>query len=191
MERTLLVGGLLVVNKAVYGPKVPLLGVHLPAFREPRLHDIIVFDSPIQDVKVVKRIVGVPGDTLAMMEGKLFRNGAPASEPFAIPDSQPAPVAPATRSRMREWQMDHLLEPVSNYDPDPRNWGPVVVPPDSFFVMGDNRGQSLDSRYWGFLPRENVVGTPMFIYYSYNPEVWKPFPFITAVRWSRLFSTPD
>jgi signal peptidase I len=66
-----------------------------------------------------------------------------------------------------------------------------VVPPDSFFVMGDNRDSSYDGRYWGFLPRANVRGRPLLVYYSYDRESWKPLPFISAIRWDRIFSTPE
>jgi signal peptidase I len=72
-----------------------------------------------------------------------------------------------------------------------KNWGPLVVPPDSFFVMGDNRNNSYDSRYWGFLGRDRVSGRPLFIYYSFDKTSVMPLPFLTGIRWGRLFSTPD
>ncbi|MBW8772099.1 MAG: S26 family signal peptidase, partial [Gemmatimonadetes bacterium] len=73
---------------------------------------------------------------------------------------------------------------------DRNNWGPIVIPPDSLFVMGDNRDHSWDGRYWGLLPRGNVRGTPLFIYYTYDAATYKPLPFITNVRWGRFFHVP-
>jgi signal peptidase I len=78
----------------------------------------------------------------------------------------------------------------ATYDPDLQDWGPIVVPADSFFMMGDNRDNSYDGRYWGFLPRSNVRGTPLIVYFSYDPESWRPLPFLTAVRWKRIFTRP-
>jgi signal peptidase I len=90
---------------------------------------------------------------------------------------------------MRRWQLPHLAGgDTASYHPDVQDWGPIVVPRDSLFVMGDNRENSLDSRYWGYLPRENLRGSPMFIYYSYDKSSYRALPFLTAVRWGRIFS---
>lgn len=190
MERTLLVGDFLFVNKALYGAQIPLTHVHLPAIREPRLDDIIVFDSQTErGIKVVKRLVGVPGDTLQMRHGVLYRDGVAQQEPWVErTDSLEDPSAP----EMRVWQVRHILPSVDpdTYRPTRDNWGPLVVSPDSFFVMGDNRDDSYDSRYWGFVPRNVVRGRPMFIYYSYDHTSWRALPFITAIRWSRIGHEP-
>jgi len=190
MERTLLVGDFLFVNKALYGAEIPLIHTHLPAFREPRLGDIVVFDSQTEDgVKVVKRLVGMPGDTLQMKKAILYRNGVAQKEPYVEHvDSLEDPSDPM----MREWQVKHLLPSVSRdtYQPTRDNWGPVVVAPDSFFVMGDNRDNSYDSRYWGFVPRSVVRGRPLFIYYSFDHDSWRALPFLTAIRWSRIGHEP-
>lgn len=193
MERTLLIGDFLFVNKALYGAEVPIIHSRLPAFREPERGDIIVFDS-VEDegLKVVKRLIGMPGDTLSMADGQLFRNGEAVPEPY-IDDADPAQSEePMQRSRMRAWQLPHYVgdEP-AEYQPDLMDWGPIVVPSDSYFVMGDNRGSSYDGRYWGFLPRQNVRGRPLLVYYSYDKESWKPLPFLSAIRWDRIFSTPE
>jgi len=192
MENTLLIGDFLFVNKALYGAEVPFTGKHLPAIREPERGDILVFDSVEEDIKVVKRLIGVPGDTLAMEGGDLYRNGVKVPEPFAVKTDPAKSEDPFQRARMRQWQVAHLVgRDPATYQPDLHDWGPIVVPPDSFFMMGDNRDSSYDSRYWGFLPRKNVRGTPLVVYYSYNKESYKPLPFLTAVRWGRLFATPD
>jgi len=192
MEQTLLIGDFLFVNKALYGAEVPLIRKRLPAFREPRQGEIIVFDSVEEDIKVVKRLIGVPGDTLAMEAGQLIRNGVRVPEPYVVHEDPLQSTDQLTRQRMRQWQLPHLVASESEtYRPDIQDWGPILVPPDSYFVMGDSRDNSHDSRMWGFLPRVNVRGTPMVVYFSYDQTSWRPLPFITEVRWGRLFSTPD
>lgn len=192
MENTLLVGDFLFVNKLLYGAEVPLLHKRLPAVREPVRGDILVFDSVEQEgLKVVKRLIGVPGDTLAMENGTLVRNGARVEEPWVIRTDPTANADPAGRAQMRRWQLTHYVgKDPDAYRPDLNNWGPIVVPRDSFFMMGDNRDGSYDGRYWGFLPRANVRGRPLIVYFSFNPDTYKPLPFFTNVRWGRLFSTP-
>lgn len=190
MENTLQIGDFLFVNKALYGAEVPIVHQRLPAFREPRRFDIVVFDSPEErGVNVVKRVVGMPGDTLAMVNGQTFVNGVALDEPHAVnTTSSYDPEDP----RMREWQLRYLAgEDPRTYRPSLRNWGPLVVPADSFFVMGDNRNNSYDSRYWGFLGRDRVSGRPLFIYYSFDKTSLMPLPFLTGVRWHRIFSTPE
>jgi signal peptidase I len=195
MQNTLLVGDFLFVNKFLYGAEVPFIGKRLPAVREPARGDIIVFDSVEEEqpnLKVVKRLIGVPGDTLEMRDGIVYRNGIRIDEPYAVNSDPERSEDPAMRARMREWQVKHYAGPVpSGYQPDLHDWGPVVVPAESLFVMGDNRDGSYDGRYWGFLPRANVRGRPLLVYFSYDQESWKSFPFLTEVRWNRLFHTPD
>jgi signal peptidase I len=192
MENTLLIGDFLFVNKALYGAEVPFVHRTLPPVREPQRGDIVVFDG-VEDprMKIVKRLVGMPGDTLAMVAGHLRRNGREVAEPYAVHGDSTRSEDPVQRQRMRAWQLPHYVgtHPES-YDPDLQEWGPIVVPRDSFFMMGDNRDSSYDGRYWGFLPRENVRGRPLFVYYSYDAESWHSLPFLTAVRWGRLFREP-
>jgi signal peptidase I len=193
MENTLLIGDFLFVNKLLYGAEVPLIHKRLPAIREPHRGDILVFDSvEEQGLKVVKRLIGVPGDTLSMENGQLYRNGATVSEPWVIRTDSNANADPLQREQMRRWQAPHLVRGVNpdSYHPDLNNWGPIVVPVDSFFMMGDNRDSSYDGRYWGFLPRKNVRGRPLVVYFSYDPGSWRAIPFLTAVRWGRLFTSP-
>ena len=190
MENTLLVGDFLFVNKALYGAELPIVGTRLPAFREPRREEIVVFDS-VEDpgISVVKRIVGVPGDTIAMEDNVLIRNGERIEEEFAVRGSSGDPRDP----RMRSWQTKYLTDNQDrrSYRPTLKNWGPLVVPPDSFLVMGDNRDNSYDGRYWGFLGRDRIRGKPLFVYYSYDKHGVFPLPFLTAVRWRRVFYRPN
>lgn len=190
MERTLLVGDFLFVNKALYGAEIPLLHTHLPAVREPRLGDIVVFDSKTEaGVKVVKRIVGAPGDTLEARANVLFRNGVRQVEPYAQhvdPESDPSDP------EMRLWQLQFLVPKVDRavYNPTRGTWGPLVVPAGQYFVMGDNRDNSYDSRYWGFVDRGVIRGRPLFIYYSFDHDSWRVLPFVTAIRWDRIGGRP-
>ena len=187
MERTLLVGDLLFVNKAIYGGQVPFTGTRLPAFREPRRREIVIFDSvDTPGLTVVKRIVGMPGDTIAMHRSVLHINGDPQDEPYA--QGQPDGPDPAD-PRFRTWQVHRVLrDDPADYQPSLKNWGPFVVPPDSFFMMGDNRDDSYDSRYWGFLGRDRIRGRATVIYFSYDKQGVLPLPAITAIRWGRLFN---
>jgi signal peptidase I len=190
MEHTLLVGDFLFVNKALYGAEVPLVHTRLPAFREPARGDIVVFDSRTQEgVKVVKRLVGMPGDTLEMRAGVLSRNGRPRQEPYA---RRLDPANDLTDPEMRAWQLAYLLPEVDRetYRPSRDNWGPLAVPAGQYFVMGDNRDNSYDSRYWGFVDRRVIRGRPLFVYYSFDRESWRALPFLTAIRWGRLGTRP-
>ena len=189
MEDTLLVGDWLFVNKALYGPKVPLTNIHLPALSEPQRGGIVVFQSPIQEeLNLVKRVIGVGGDTLAMRDGQLFLNGERRPEPYA---KHANPAGDASDPGMR-WQARHLaagsVDPAL-YHPTRDDWGPLVVPPGRFFMMGDNRDASYDSRYYGFVQRNLIKGKPLFIYYSYDPRSPRPLPFLTAIRWYRIGSS--
>ena len=172
---------------------MPIVGARLPAVREPRRNDILVFDSVEEPgLKVVKRLVGMPGDTLAMEGGELYRNGSKIDEPYVVHTDQGRSEDAMQRLKMREWQLPHLVRrEQATYKPDLQELGPIVVPADSFFMMGDNRDSSYDGRYWGFLPRTNVRGRPLLVYYSYDANSWRSLPFLTAVRWNRLFSTPE
>jgi signal peptidase I len=171
---------------------VPIIHARLPAVREPKRDDILVFDSVEEEgLKVVKRLIGMPGDTLSMEDGELFRNGHRVNEPYVVHSDPTRSEDPIQRAKMREWQLPHLVhrDPAA-YQPDLQEWGPIVVPADSFFMMGDNRDSSYDGRYWGFLPRKNVRGRPLVVYFSYDPSSWRALPFLTAVRWTRLFTAP-
>ncbi len=191
MERTLLVGDVLFVNKALYGAEVPLIHRRLPAFREPRADEIVIAQSPIEDLLLIKRLVAVPGDTVGMRDGHLIRNGRPVNEPFVTLEN-PAPAMPAGLSdRMREWQLPYFVGLDSAaYHPDLHNWGPIVVPPARLLLLGDNRDHSFDGRYYGFVPRANLRGAPLFIYWSYDPGSWRALPLLTTLRWRRLLSVP-
>jgi signal peptidase I len=184
METTLLVGDFLLVNKAVYGAQVPGTAVRLPSFGEPDRGDVVVFTPPHEpDKNYVKRLVGLPGDTLFMRDKVLFVNGIPVAEPYARHGDPMDVHDPGMR-----WQLDHLLDQSQRlqYRPSRDNWGPVTVPADRYFVLGDNRDDSQDSRYWGFVDQVAIKGKPLFVYYSFNPRTLRHAPWLTEIRWDRI-----
>jgi signal peptidase I len=200
MIPSLLVGDWLFVNKLVYGPKVPFTEIRFPGYADPRRGEVVVFTSPRQPdlamvgddptPTLVKRLVGMPGDTIYMREGLLHVNGLPQRQGFAAasnPRGNPDETSP-----LMDWQRQAQLTGTRfGAPPDtPTNdhWGPLLVPDRHYFMMGDNRYQSKDSRYWGVVPRENVKGRPMFVYYSYVPssDSDRPISFITDIRWGRI-----
>ena len=169
MENTLLIGDHVFVNRIQFAPKSSWVGPLLP-YRDVRHNDIVVFLSPAEPgLYVVKRIIGVPGDRIHLRNGVVYRNGEALKEPYVIhnPDSMPNPyrdnfpaVPPSEGSNVYPtWEQELPLH-IQGDD--------IVVPPDHYFAMGDNRDVSLDSRYWGFIPKENVIGRPMFIYWSFE-----------------------
>jgi signal peptidase I len=183
MEGTLLVGDLLLLNKVAYGAPVPGTDIRLPGYTDPKRGDVVVFSAQHDTVDVVKRLVGLPGDTIEMREGVLFINGTEQHEPYV---RHTQPDSDGTHPWM-DWQAEFLASGVAkaSYRPTRDNWGPLVIPANRFFVLGDNRDQSLDSRFWGFLNPANVKGKASLIYYSYERDALKPFPWFHA-RWDRI-----
>lgn len=186
MENTLLIGDVLFVNKALYGAPIPFTLKHLPAFRAPKRQDIVIFSSPeTPETTVVKRVIGVPGDTISMVRDTIYIDGKPLAEPYVLREVGSVDLEDP---KMEAWQPRYLVgRDRQNYRPSLKNWGPLLVPSDSFFVMGDNREESYDSRYWGFLGRNRIEGSPLIIYYSFDRDGPLPLPFLTGIRWGRLF----
>ena len=184
MEGTLMVGDFLLVNKALYGAEIPGTGIRLPAVREPERGDVIVFNPPHDPGRnYVKRLVGLPGDTLEMKDKKLFVNGVELDEPYVHFID---PTGDTFHDSM-EWQENHLVaNPRRGYHPSRDSWGPIVVPGVSYFVLGDNRDNSEDSRYWGFVRRESIRGQPWRVYYSFRPDPEVPMDWAKSVRWDRV-----
>lgn len=195
MENTLLVGDFLLVNKAVYGAEIPGTDLELPSLGQPRVNDVVVFQPPPSagqspDTRYVKRVVGGPGDTLSMREGVLYRNGRQVPEPYAKHARRwEDPFSPRFL-----WQRKYLTAKARDggrYHPTRDNWGPVVVPSGSYFVMGDNRDNSEDSRYWGFVRHEAITGKPLLVYYSYDRDDPEAISWLTDVRWGRFMTPVD
>lgn len=165
MEDTLLVGDHLLVDKLTYAPAGPVSKYILP-YREPKRGDIIVFRYPVDISQTfVKRCMGVPGDRIKLVNKQVYLNGVKLDEPYAVHktdyiDSYRDNFPGEPNANLYPGALDMLQNHVVN--------GEVVVPPGHYFAMGDNRDSSLDSRYWGFVPRENIIGKPLIIYWSFD-----------------------
>ncbi len=198
MEDTLLIGDHLLVDKLAFAPPGPVTR-HLLPYQEVTRGDIIVFRYPM-DIRqtFVKRVMGVPGDHLKLVNKEVFLNGHKLSEPYVVHkteyiDSYRDNFPSEPNVHVSDAAQEMLEKHVSN--------GEVVVPPGRYFAMGDNRDSSLDSRYWGFVPRENIIGKPLIIYWSYdaptealaNPSIGLDHiidlagHFFTKTRWARTF----
>ncbi len=191
MENSLLIGDYLMANNAIYGAKIPLTDVRIPAFREPQHGDIVVFRPTYNDpvIDVVKRVIGEPGDTIQMIDRVVYRNGERLEEPYVEPNYTPDQPLQRYGLGGYDWHFTALPSTVdpASYQPTRDNWGPLIVPPDEYLLLGDNRDESLDSRYMGFISRDVISGKAMFIYFSVNQEIERPFPrFLTAARWGRI-----
>jgi signal peptidase I len=195
MENTLLTGDLLVLNKVAYGAQIPGTKSRLPGYTEPKRGDVVVFRAQhgehpgetADTLDVIKRIIGVPGDTLEMRKKVLYLNGKPQTEPY-VQFSDPQSQADHGDAWF-EWQKQYVIGDSAhkaNYNPTRDNWGPFVVPADRYFMMGDNRDDSLDSRFWGFLRQERVKGKAEIVYYSYHRDEMKAFAWLREIRWNRI-----
>lgn len=169
MQDTLLVGDHLLVDKLAYAPASTFSKYVLP-FEVPKHGDIIVFRYPADiNETLVKRLIGLPGDRLRITNGVVFRNGTRLNEPYVFHkyaydpavDNFPNPCCRPVKEELAEERQRAMLEQ-NVVD------GEVVVPVGAYFAMGDNRDNSSDSRYWGFVPRENITGKPFLIYWSYR-----------------------
>lgn len=171
MENTLLIGDHVFVNRVQFAPPSSFLGKLMP-YRTPRNDEVAVFVSPLQPgLFLVKRIIGIPGDHLRLRDGVVYRNGQKLDEPFTLhkppyarsPYANNFPSVPPTEDNVpSDWAatQSQFVE-----------GGELVVPPGHFFGMGDNRDNSFDSRYFGLIPQGNLIGRPMFIYWSFDtPE---------------------
>ncbi len=162
MEPTLFPGDYILVSKFTYGIRIPYTNIRLFSYKEPQRGDVIVFIYPKDPSKdFIKRVIGMPGETVQIIEGKIYVNNTPIPDPWGYFDKREPPDFIA------------IVE----------NFGPVVVPEDSLFVMGDNRNDSEDSRFWGYLPLKNVLGKAFVIYFSWNGKAEN---LMDKIRWSRI-----
>jgi len=202
MEKNILIGDHLLVDKMAFADPGSLGRFFLP-YRDVKRGDVIVFLYP-EDIRVpyVKRVIGMPGDRIRLKSRTVVRNGKCLVEPYvqhiAFPheeqyrDNFPEGDPPAMNMSPKGMTMlaGHVKDNV------------VTVPPEHYFAMGDNRDNSLDSRYWGFVPRENIIGKPLFVYWSFQVDGTYPTDwnvehifnvvknFFSSTRWSRTFSVP-
>ncbi len=174
MNPTIIEGDRLLVNKHIYGLRVPLTLVHITPGADPRRGDIIVFDSPVNGTSLVKRVIAVPGDTVSLDQEQLMVNGVPAR--YARGNtSELRTLLRATRAEhptvLRESGDGPAHDILLLHDRwAPATFGPLVVPRGMYFVLGDNRDNSADSRYIGLVPRRNIVGRATHVVVSLNPD---------------------
>lgn len=165
MVKTLLVGDFLFVNKFEYGPKIPFTHVRLPGLRQPKRGDVIVFQFPPDPTKdYIKRCIATAGETVEVRNKVVYVNGQALVEPYAqhtSPDTMPAAMGPRD------------------------NMPPRTIAPGELFMMGDNRDNSYDSRFWGVVPMDLVKGRAMFIYYSTGGNSW--WNYLLDTRFNRMF----
>jgi signal peptidase I len=204
MQDTLLIGDHLLVDKLAYAP-AGLVSRHFLPYQEPKHGDIIVFRyPPVINETLVKRLIGIPGDRLKIVNGVVYRNGIRLNEPYvyhkydydpALDNFPNSCCRPVKEQLALEAQKKMLDQNIIN--------GEVVVPANMYFGMGDNRDNSSDSRFWGFVPRENIIGKPFLIYWSYRgstEDLTGASPsslvshfvdlgqhFFTRTRWERTF----
>jgi signal peptidase I len=163
MEPTLLVGDYLLVNKFIYGTRFPFTDKKIFEFKKPRRGDIIVFIYPKDRSKdFIKRVIGEEGEKVEIIQNKIYINDQRIDDP---------------------WGYYSEKNPLARYFPSMERYGPVVVPKDSLFVMGDNRDNSQDSRFWGFVTLNEVRGKAFIIYFSLD---WPAKSVIDKVRWARI-----
>ncbi|MGC2698193.1 MAG: signal peptidase I [Candidatus Angelobacter sp.] len=204
MEQTLLVGDHVFVDRLTPMGKSPLSWLF--PYRDVRRGDTAVFLTPnptYAGMYLVKRIIGVPGDRIHLEDGVVYLNGVRQVEPYVAPRDRPHDMFRDEFPRALAYGVGELSPDwVATLEQNTKN-GDLVIPPDSYFAMGDNRVNSLDSRYWGFVPRKNMIGRPLFIFWSFDvPEENgepKPIPdrissfvnttlhFFTLTRWNRIF----
>lgn len=181
MQPTILIGDRIFVNKLAYDLKVPFTGVRVATWGDPARGDIVICASPVDGVRLVKRVVAGPGDEVAMRDGRLWINGRQLAY---VPDPAVGePLGDAGRgmefSRETLGEHEHAVA-AAPWKRAVRDFGPVTVPADSYFVMGDNRDNSGDSRHWGFVDRGTIAGQATGLVMSFDRENrWRP-------RWSRF-----
>jgi signal peptidase I len=183
MVPTLLVGDHILVNKFIYGIKIPGTDYRLPRLREPRRGDVVVFvppDDPTRDF--IKRIVGLPGDTIEVRAKKVYVNGRPSDQEAHVIHVDERPVTEVAGPVSASVRDCEFPRPGSDVF---RDWfGPCAVPAGHYFMMGDNRDQSQDSRFWGYVPMKDIRGKAFVIYWSWDWE--EGAPLWQRVRWGRI-----
>jgi signal peptidase I len=168
MENNLLVGDHLLVNKLAFAPTITPLERQILPIRDIKRGDIIVFKYPEEPERdFIKRVIGLPGETVELRHKKVYINGVPLDESYVHFEQPPSPT-PA-------------------FDDPKETYGPRTVPAGHYFMMGDNRDNSADSRYWGFLPATYVKGKALMIYWSFDPNAQGAAAVVTSTRWGRLF----
>lgn len=190
MVPTLLPGDFVVSTTIPFGRRIPGTRWSTPRFRNPRRGEVVVYgEGPGEvPVRIIKRVIGAPGDTVGMVAGTVIRNGNVLEEPFVSPvvrDDEPLPLDGPYGVA---WHRSALPSTVAaeTYRPSRDHWGPLVVPPDHYLVLGDDRDGSRDSRVTGFVHRARIRGTVLAVYFSVEPGPSRFPRALRAARWARL-----
>jgi signal peptidase I len=189
MDDTLRPGDHVITSSIVYGAGVPFTPWRAPPLSEPRLGDVVVYRERGAPERLIKRVIGVPGDTVQMAGRRVLRNGRPLPEAYIAPRSRPDEPLRFDGPYNAGWHLNALPTTVSRatYRPTRDTWGPLMVPAGHFLLLGDNRDWSIDSRVTGFVAREQIQGKVLGIYASVVPDPSRPFPRrLTAARWRRI-----
>jgi signal peptidase I len=174
MKPTIIEGDRIFVNKLAYDLKVPFTKIHLAKWSDPKRGEIIVFDSPEDGIRLVKRVIGVPGDSIQLLDNRLLINGQPASYGPLDQDTEQQVKDAETLRWLPQYfaesynGLTHAMMSLSLRPSEKRSFGPITVPQGQYFAMGDNRDNSKDSRYIGFIPRDNIVGRSSRVIVSLN-----------------------
>lgn len=185
MKPSILEGDRVWVNKLAYDLKLPFTTWHLAEWSNPRRGEVVVFFSPANGTRLIKRVIGLPGDTVELQDNRLLLNGRAVD--YTALDTATIHAIPAAQQPLHEFASEHLVErrhPVMATPalPAQRSFGPITVPPGHYFMLGDNRDNSLDSRSFGPVPRERIVGRSTAIVLSLDRERW------FAPRWERCLT---
>jgi signal peptidase I len=184
MQETLLIGDFLLANKFIYGLKVPWTSRWMFRFKDPQRGDIIVFRYPFEQKDFIKRCIAIEGDVVEIKDKSVYVNGERLTEPYVkYTDSKSYPAVDYAGNYQRAWMRGDFLRLPYARD----NFGPVKVPEDHLFMLGDNRDNSSDSRFWGPLHIKHIKGKAMVIYFSYEPPWYNVLKnVIKNVRWKRI-----
>lgn len=191
MDPTLRPGDFVITSRAPFGAPIPGTPWTTPRFRHPRRGEVVVYGEKPGDppARIIKRVIGSPGDTVQMRGGRVIRNGLALHEPYASPVERDDEPLAFTGPYGVAWHLAALPAgaPADGYRPTRDSWGPLVVPPGHYLLLGDDRDGSRDSRVTGFVARGQIQGSVLAIYYSVRPGAEGPFPrTLTAARWGRI-----
>ncbi len=184
MKPSIVEGDRVFVNKLAYDLKIPFTQIRLAEWGDPKRGDVVVFFAPTDGTRMVKRVIGLPGDRIELVDNRVFVNGEPLE--YSEPDPWFVEQIPSRQREQHQFAAEQLGDHahpmlITPERPSPRTSGPFVVPTGQYFMMGDNRDNSFDSRFYGAVERDRIVGRSTAVVFSFEPERW------LRPRWGRFF----